>query len=102
MIVAPGQGHDGQMLPDLLDEIRVPRLGPGRPRATPDKVLGNKAYFSRATRTLTLGGMVGYVAGALRPMGAPKKPGQWQIRRPLLGSWQRMATGVGPGGCPPP
>lgn|GEM_PF-5720767 len=52
MIVAPGQGHDGQMLPDLLDEIRVPRLGPGRPRTTPDKVLGDKAYSSRATRTL--------------------------------------------------
>jgi transposase len=52
VIVAPGQGHDGQMLPDLLDEIRVPRLGPGRPRTTPDKVLGDKAYSSRATRTL--------------------------------------------------
>jgi hypothetical protein len=52
VIVAPGQGHDGQMLPDLLEEIRVPRLGPGRPRTTPDKVLGDKAYSSRATRTL--------------------------------------------------
>lgn len=52
MIVAPGQGHDGKMLPDLLDEIRVPRQGPGRPRTTPDKVLGDKAYSSRATRTL--------------------------------------------------
>ena len=55
MIVAPGQGHDGKMLPDLLDEIRVPRLGPGRPRTTPDKVLGDKAYSSRATRTLLRG-----------------------------------------------
>ncbi|NMM25582.1 MAG: transposase [Phycicoccus sp.] len=52
MIVAPGQGHDGKMLPDLLDEIRVPRSGPGRPRTTPDKVLGDKAYPWRATRTL--------------------------------------------------
>ena len=25
VIVAPGQGHDGKMLPDLLDEIREPR-----------------------------------------------------------------------------
>lgn len=52
VIVAPGQGHDGQMLPDLLDQIRIPRLGPGRPRTTPDKVLGDKAYSSRATRAL--------------------------------------------------
>jgi hypothetical protein len=43
------------MLPDLLDEIRVPRLGPGRPRTTPDKVLGDKAYSSRATRILLRG-----------------------------------------------
>jgi len=40
------------MLPDLLDEIHVPRLGPGRPRTRPDKILGDKAYSSRATRTL--------------------------------------------------
>ena len=52
MIVAPGQGHDGKMLPDLLAEIRVSRLGAGRPRTTPRKVLGDKAYSSRATRTL--------------------------------------------------
>lgn len=52
MIVAPGQGHDGQMLPVVLGDIRVPRLGPGRPRTTPDAVLADKAYSSRATRSL--------------------------------------------------
>jgi transposase len=52
VIVAPGQGHDGKMVPDLLDEIRVPRLGAGRPRTTPGKVLGDKAYSLRATRDL--------------------------------------------------
>lgn len=52
VIVAPGQGHDGKMLADLLDEIHVPRLGAGRPRTTPVKVLGDKAYSSRATRVL--------------------------------------------------
>ena len=50
--MAPGQGHDGKMLADLLAEIRVPRLGAVRPRTTPVKVLGDKAYSSRATRTL--------------------------------------------------
>ena len=52
VIVAPGQGHDGKMLPDLLDEIYVPRPGAGRPRTRPSKVLGDKAYSSRAIRTL--------------------------------------------------
>jgi len=28
----------------------VPRLGPGRPRCRPDRVLGDKAYSSRANR----------------------------------------------------
>src|SRR5450830_1360763 len=52
VIVAPGQGHDGSMLPDLLAEIRVARTGAGRPRTKPAKVLGDKAYSSRAIRTL--------------------------------------------------
>ena len=34
----------------VLDAIRVPRLGPGRPRTRPDSVLGDKAYSSRAIR----------------------------------------------------
>lgn len=34
----------------LLDAIRVPRLGPGRPRTRPDAVLADKAYSSRAIR----------------------------------------------------
>ena len=34
----------------LLDAVRVPRLGPGRPRTRPDAVLADKAYSSRAIR----------------------------------------------------
>ena len=40
------------MLADLLAEIRVARTGAGRPRTKPVKVLGDKAYSSRAIRTL--------------------------------------------------
>jgi transposase len=52
VIIAPGQGHDGRMLPDVLGDIRVPRPGAGRPRTTPDAVLADKAYSSRSTRNL--------------------------------------------------
>ena len=38
------------MLPALLAALRVPRVGPGRPRRTPTALLGDKAYSSRATR----------------------------------------------------
>ena len=40
------------MLRDLLEEIRVARPGAGRPRTRPAKVLGDKAYSSRAIRAL--------------------------------------------------
>ena len=40
------------MLPALLDALKVPRAGPGRPRTTPAALLGDKAYSSRATRAL--------------------------------------------------
>jgi len=52
VIVAPGQGHDGRVLPDVLAGIRVPRPGPGRPRTTARAVLADKACSSRASRAL--------------------------------------------------
>ncbi|KFF99113.1 transposase [Streptomyces scabiei] len=36
--------------PLVLGRIRVPRLGPGRPRTRPDRVRADKAYGSRANR----------------------------------------------------
>ncbi len=40
------------MLPRLLAELRVARSGPGRPRTTPRRLRGDKAYSSRGTRAL--------------------------------------------------
>ncbi|SHM26208.1 Transposase DDE domain-containing protein [Actinacidiphila paucisporea] len=39
----------------MLEQIRVPRLGPGRPRTKPDKVRADKAYASRADRAYLRG-----------------------------------------------
>ena len=33
-----------------MDAIRVPRIGPGRPRIRPDHVLGDKGYSSKVIR----------------------------------------------------
>ncbi|MCM0621778.1 transposase [Nocardioides sp. BSK12Z-4] len=52
VIIGPGQGGDSPMLPHLLSQLRVARLGPGRPRTRPDQVLGDKAYSSHANRAL--------------------------------------------------
>ncbi|KUJ33881.1 transposase [Streptomyces sp. NRRL F-5122] len=34
-----------------MEAIRVPRLGPGRPRTKPTHVIGDKGYSSKAIRT---------------------------------------------------
>jgi transposase len=34
-----------------MEAIRVPRLGPGRPRVRPDHVIGDKGYSSKAIRS---------------------------------------------------
>ena len=52
VLLGPGQGSDSRMFPHLLDALRVHRRGPGRPRTTPDAVLGDKAYSSRGHRAL--------------------------------------------------
>lgn len=44
--------NDATAFGQVLDGIRTPHLGTGRPRTTPDRVLGDKAYSSRAIRHL--------------------------------------------------
>lgn len=45
-----GQRHDSPQFQPILEGVRVPRIGPGRPRTRPDKVRADKAYGSRANR----------------------------------------------------
>lgn len=52
LILTPGQAGDSPVLPLLLDQLRVARIGPGRPRTTPTAVRGDKAYSSRGHRAL--------------------------------------------------
>jgi transposase len=48
--VTPGQRHDSISARPLLERIRVPRTGMGRPRCRPDHVIADKAYSSRGFR----------------------------------------------------
>ncbi len=43
--------NDCTQFTTVMDTIRVPRLGPGRPRNRPDHVLGDEGYSSKAIRT---------------------------------------------------
>ena len=48
--LTPGQANDSPALPRLLAELRVPRVGPGRPRTRPEVLRADKAYSARAHR----------------------------------------------------
>lgn len=50
IVVTAGQRGDSPQFQAVLEGIRVPRQGRGRPRARPDRVLADKAYGSRANR----------------------------------------------------
>jgi len=52
VVVTGGQRNDGAMLELVLDDIRVPRIGGGRPRTKPDAVLADKAYGSGVNRRM--------------------------------------------------
>ncbi len=50
LLVTAGQRGDSPQFTAVLEGIRVPRTGPGRPRVRPLRVRGDKAYSSRANR----------------------------------------------------
>jgi transposase len=50
MLLTAGQRGDSPQFVSVLEHIRVPRPGTGRPRTTPDRVLADKAYTSKANR----------------------------------------------------
>ena len=50
LILTPGNINDTTMMSAVIEGIRVPRAGRGRPRTRPDRVLADKGYPSRANR----------------------------------------------------
>ncbi|WP_420710361.1 transposase, partial [Streptomyces sp. NRRL S-15] len=50
VVITAGQRGDSPQFDPVLEAIRVPRLGPGRPRRRPDRVRADKAYDSRRNR----------------------------------------------------
>lgn len=52
IVLTGGQRHDAKILAEVLVDIRVPRLGPGRPRTKPDAVVADKAYFNGIIRRM--------------------------------------------------
>ncbi|WP_375165714.1 IS5 family transposase [Streptomyces sp.] len=51
ILLTPGERHDDVCARLLLERIRVPRTGLGRPHCRPDQVVADKAYSSRGFRS---------------------------------------------------
>ena len=51
-MLTAGQRGDSPQFQAVVDGIGVPRLGAGRPRTRPERVLADKAYSSKANRAL--------------------------------------------------
>jgi transposase len=52
MLVTAGHRHESTQLEPLLDAIRVPRPGPGRPRKRPAHLIADRGYSYRTCRRL--------------------------------------------------
>ncbi|MEF9908694.1 IS5 family transposase [Streptomyces sp. P5-A9] len=50
-VVTSGNTNDCTQFTTVMEAIRVPRIGAGRPRVRPAHVLGDKGYSSKAIRT---------------------------------------------------
>ena len=50
MVLTPGNINDTTMLAETIDRIRVPKIGPGRPRTRPSRLLADKGYPSKSNR----------------------------------------------------
>ena len=52
MVLTAGQRHESTQLTPVLDAVRVPRPGPGRPRKRPDRLIADKGYSLPSCREL--------------------------------------------------
>ncbi|MFE4576808.1 transposase [Streptomyces chartreusis] len=59
LVVTPGQRTDCTQFKLVLEKIRVPRIGPGRPRKKPDSLAAGKAYSNGPCRSICGAGASG-------------------------------------------
>ncbi|MFJ2559241.1 MULTISPECIES: transposase [unclassified Streptomyces] len=106
-LVTDGQRGDSPQLVPVLEAIRVPRVGAGRPRCTPLRVRAGRAYSSRANRAYlrrcdihrTIAEPAGQIRNrerhAVREVGQPFRgdgPGRGGVPVALI--WKRPTLGA--------
>jgi transposase len=90
LLVTAGQRGDSPQFQAVLDGIRVARVGGGRPRTRPDRVLADKAYSSRANRAHLRRRGIAHDPATSRPDPASQEPRQswWAATRDRQGDLQ--------------
>lgn len=85
VLLTGGQRNDGAVLTEVLDEIRVPRIGPGRPRTRPDAVIADKAYSNHGIRhELAARGITAVIPQKSNEQASRKRKGSSGGRPPAL------------------
>lgn len=103
--VTAGQVHDTTRFATVLAGIRVPRAGAGRPRTRPDRVIADKAYSSRANRTLLRRRKIGRTIPERSDQRANRRRRGRRGGRPCAfdrGTYRGRNTGSSNGGGSPP
>jgi transposase len=52
VVLTPGQRHESTQLEEVLDAVRVPRIGDGRPRKRPERLIADRGYSFTSCRRL--------------------------------------------------
>ena len=73
ILVTPGQAGDNPELLALLDQVRVRRVGPGRPRRRPRRVIADRAYSHPSTRRALRARGLGFICPERRDQIARRK-----------------------------
>ncbi len=53
LVLTPGQQHEATVFPQLMEQGAVKRIGRGRPKLRPRRVVGDKGYSSGKIRSYT-------------------------------------------------
>ncbi|MFE5096245.1 IS5 family transposase [Streptomyces sp. NPDC056638] len=96
IVVTAGQCGDSPQFEPVLEKVRVPRMGPGRPRVRPDRVRADKAYASRKNRAyLRRRGIRCTIPDKVDQARNRQKPGSRGGRPPRFGYRERHAVECG-------
>ncbi|MGW7027163.1 transposase [Streptomyces xanthophaeus] len=90
-VLTAGNTNDCTQFTAEMDVVRAPRIGPGRPRVWPDRVIGDKGYSSKAIRNWL----------RRRGAAASRTRSRWGLTRSPIGPGEAAGKAAGEAGRRP-